>query len=226
MTIAAFSLLGVPLALAAADWVALARRWRLAHFILKPAVMLAILAWLGFASGFPGGLLWFALGIIFSLLGDILLMLPAELFLAGLIAFLLAHLSYVIGLNPARFPVFNLASLILAGFVALPAVEVHRQLAASAHHSSQGRLALPLLIYIIVIGLMAWSALLSLLRDDWQTIPALAVSTGALLFLLSDTLLAWQKFIAPIQDGQVKNMAAYHLGQILIVFAAALHYLG
>ncbi len=220
-----YSLILVALALAIADWIALAKGWRRAIFILKPAVMLAILAWLALIGGFSGWLAWFSLGILFSLLGDILLLLRVELFLAGLVAFLLAHLSYTIGFNPASLPQFNLTSLVLAGFVALPAVEVFNQITTGARASGQSKLVLPMLAYIFVISLMAWSALLTLTRSDWQTAPALLVSAGAILFLLSDALLGLQKFVAPLKHGNVKCMAAYHLGQILIVLGAAIHYL-
>ena len=221
-----YGLLGAALLLAIADWIALAKGWRKANYILKPAVMLAILAWLGQVGGYSGWLTWFALGILFSLAGDIFLILPGKLFLAGLVAFLLAHLSYTIGFNPSLPPFFNLTSLTLAVMIGLPAFEVYRQISAGFRASSQNKLALALLGYVIALSLMTWSALLTLVRDDWQTAPALLVSAGAILFLLSDTLLALGKFVSPIKNGQLKTMITYHLGQILIVLGAALHYLG
>ena len=68
--------------------------------VAKPAVMIALFFWLWTSAGMNGAVLWFGLGILFSLAGDVLLMLsPDRLFLAGLVAFLFAHGAYVIGFN-------------------------------------------------------------------------------------------------------------------------------
>ena len=48
---------------------------------------------------------WFVAALVFSLAGDVLLMLPREQFVAGLSAFLVAHLCYIVGFwtdGPAR----------------------------------------------------------------------------------------------------------------------------
>jgi len=42
-------------------------------------------------------------------------------------------------------------------------------------------------------------------------------SGGAFLFYISDIILAWNKFVAPIQYGRIYNIAAYHLGQIMLI---------
>ena len=94
--------LWVPLAIALIDWLAVFRRWRTLGYLTKPGTMIAIFLWLiwiwpeGVALG-PLG--WFAAGLLLSLLGDIFLMLPREQFMAGLVAFLLGHIAYIIGLN-------------------------------------------------------------------------------------------------------------------------------
>jgi uncharacterized membrane protein YhhN len=46
-----------------------------------------------------------------------------------------------------------------------------------------------------------------------------------LLFFISDTTLAYNKFVAPLPNGRVIVMITYHLGQILIVLGAALRFL-
>ena len=91
------TLLLIALLFAILDWIAVVKELKTLEYIAKPAVMLALLAWLWSVSGFRGGLFWFGLGLFFSLLGDIFLMLPRERFIPGLVSFLLAHLAYVIG---------------------------------------------------------------------------------------------------------------------------------
>ena len=80
------SLLGLSLSIAAIDWLAVAKSWKRIEFIAKPLMMVFLLAWLASFSALPGpllhsplfksSLLWFALALVFSLAGDVFLMLP------------------------------------------------------------------------------------------------------------------------------------------------------
>ena len=203
------------------DWISVAKNWRKAEYVLKPLTMVALLAWLWIVAGFSGALIWFALGLLFSLAGDIFLMLPREQFIPGLIAFLLAHLAYLVGLNQSAPPI-SLPSLILALFVALTSLQIYRRISQGLKKSGHGNLAVPVLVYTVVISLMLLSALLTLVRPEWNPMPALLVSAGALLFYISDTLLAWNKFVAPLKTGHLVVMVTYHLGQILIVLGATM----
>ena len=220
-----YSLLGVALLLAIGDWVAVAKNWRAAEYFLKPAVMVVILVWLGWMGGFSGWMTWFALGILFSLVGDVILMLPRLNFLFALAAFFIAHVAYTIGFNPSL-PPLNLASLALAIMVALPAITIYLRVASGLRRSGKTGPFLLSQAYTVAISLMTFSALLTLLRNEWQPGPALLVSAGALLFFLSDAILTLNKFVAPIKQGRVLNTVTYHLGQILIVIGASLHFLG
>jgi uncharacterized membrane protein YhhN len=210
------------IAIAVVDWVAVARGWRRVEYAAKPAVMLALLAWLAANGGFNGPLLWFACGLALSLAGDVFLMLPRERFLAGLACFLLAHLAYLVGFNPTP-PPLGIASLSLALVVALPAIQVYRRLAGALH--AQSELKTPVALYFAAISLMLFSALLTLVRAEWPAGPALLVSGGALLFVVSDISLAWDKFVAPLRHGHLLVILTYHLGQALITLGAAIHFL-
>jgi len=46
---------------------------------------------------------------------------------------------------------------------------------------------------------------------------------GAFLFYISDLILAWNRFVAPIQNGRLLNIVAYHLGQIALIVGVAMH---
>jgi uncharacterized membrane protein YhhN len=78
------------------DWFAVAKQWKSLEFIAKPAVIIILIAWLALFAGIQGNLIWFLLSLVFSIFGDIFLMLPKDRFIFGLIAFLLAHLSYTL----------------------------------------------------------------------------------------------------------------------------------
>lgn len=219
-----YTLLSLSLFIAIIDWFAVVKGWKNIEYIAKPAVMLALLVWLGSVGGFHGPMTWFTLGLAASLAGDIFLMLPREQFIPGLVAFLLAHLSYLIGFN-ATLPPLNLASLAILLIVGVTTARLYGTLSSGLESSGQSKLKGPVLAYSIVISLMLVSALLTLVRPEWTEGSAWLASAGALLFFLSDSLLAWNKFVQPIRHGRLAVMVTYHLGQILITLAAATHFL-
>lgn len=187
------------------------------EYIAKPAVMIALFFWLWTSTGLSGALLWFGLGILLSLLGDVLLMISLDrLFLAGLISFLLAHVAYVIGFN-SPLPALSAWGFLLALMIGIGGVRILRRIVAPLHTQGQAGLRTPILIYGLVISLMLLSAMLKLTDVSWQAGAALLVALGAFLFYISDIILAWLKFIAPIKHGRIYNILAYHLGQIALI---------
>jgi uncharacterized membrane protein YhhN len=219
-----YTLLWLALIVAVVDWVAVQKRNKPVEYIAKPGVMVVLLIWLWQASAFQGALLWFGLGLLFSMAGDIFLMLPREQFIPGLISFLLAHLAYLRGFNQSAPPI-NLVSVLLVLLVGITSMQLYRRLAGGLHASGQADLKIPVLAYSALISLMLISALLSLVRPEWAEGPALVASSGALLFFLSDSFLGWNKFVAPLSYGHLRVIVTYHLGQILIVLGAVSHFL-
>ncbi len=219
-----YPILLLALLIALLDWIAVAKKWKWVEYIAKPGVMIVLLAWLWLVSGFQGALHWFALGLLFSLAGDIFLMLPREQFIPGLVSFLLAHTAYVIGLTRSS-PVLNPIALVPALLVAAASVQMYRRIAAGVQASGHTKLKIPVLIYTIVISLMLFAALLTLLRVDWSLEAALLISAGALLFYISDGILAWNKFVHPLRYGKMAIITTYHIGQLLITLGAALHFM-
>ena len=76
---------------------------------------------------------------------------------------------------------------------------------------------LPIIVYSTVISFMLLAAMMKLVDVAWNSNAAILVSLGAFLFYLSDIILAWHKFVAPIQNGRIYNIGAYHLGQIMLI---------
>ena len=221
-----FVLIALALLIAVLDWLAVGVNFKPLEYLAKPGVMVVLFLWIWNTAGLKGPVIWFALGILFSLAGDIFLMLPREQFIFGLIAFLIAHLLYIAGFN-TTLPPLNLASLAVTLLIGLTAMKVYPRIAAGIAAQGHQNLQKPVLAYTAVISLMVLSAMLTLARPDseWQPLPAILVSAGALLFFLSDTLLAWNKFIRVLDYGQLKVKVPYHLGQISIIVGAVLHFL-
>lgn len=218
-----YTLVGIALIIAVVDWYAVYAQKKWLEYLAKPGVMVALLIWIVLNGGLSDGLVWFTLGLAFSMAGDIFLMLPRERFIAGLISFLLAHLMYTAGFNLAP-PALNLPAAIVAVLIAFTWFRIYRAIAAGLQASGNEALKIPVLAYSLVISVMLLSALLTLTGETWQPAPALLVSGGALLFFISDTLLAWNKFVTPLRYGRLVVILTYHLGQIMITLGAVLHF--
>ncbi len=215
-------LLGFVFLSAVLDWYAVYKGWKKLEYFLKPLTMVFLFIFLLTSTGLQGFTLWFGIGILFSLAGDIFLMLPKEQFIAGLVAFLLAHLAYIIGLNQS-FPPLDAFGILMAVVLGMTAAKLYKNIEAGLVKQGKEKLKKPVLAYTAVITIMLLSALLTLSRPDWDTRAAMTVSIGAALFMLSDAILAWNKFVQPIKNGRVMNMAAYHLGQIILIYGVVTH---
>jgi uncharacterized membrane protein YhhN len=209
---------------AALEALALQKNQPRLEYVAKPAVMIALFLWLLTSVGLQGALLWFGLGILFSLAGDILLMLSLDrFFLTGLITFLIAHVAYVIGFN-MPLPELSGWSFLLAFIVGINGVRVMRRILATLAAQGQSQLRIPIILYGVIISIMLLSALMKLTDLSWNAVAALLVGLGAFLFYLSDIILAWMKFIAPVQHGRIYNILFYHLGQIALIAGVVLQF--
>jgi uncharacterized membrane protein YhhN len=212
----------IVLILAILDWIAADKKWKVLEYVTKPATMLALLCWMGQSVGWGGSMLWFTLGAIFCLAGDVFLMLPWDLFIFGLLAFLLGHICYVVGLNNIA-PYINLWGGCLIILLGIYLLWLYPKLANGLSAKGKTSLKAPVLIYSLVISLMVYSALMTWTRPGWSLVSAIFVSVGAVLFYASDSMLAWDRFLEPLPNARLRVMVTYHLGQIGIILGAMLH---
>jgi uncharacterized membrane protein YhhN len=213
----------IVLAVALADWISISRGLKRVGLFTKPAVLLLLILWSLVASKWNGDMLWFGLALVFSLAGDILLMLPRRFFLVGLLAFLGTHICYLLGINSSPSPLPQDTYLY---FIPIAAISffVARRINQAVPVASAARMRIPIIAYSIVIGLMVYSALNTLLRPDWQSSAAVLISLGAGFFLFSDVFLAYDHFIQPFKNARLIVRITYHLGQIAIISAALAHF--
>ena len=202
---------------AALEAIAVSRNLGQLEYVAKPAVMVSLFLWLFTTTGLQGNAFWFGLGILLSLAGDVLLMISLDrLFLPGLAAFLLAHIAYIIGFR-AELMTASIWALILLVFIAINVSRLLRRIVGSMRASGENKLVLPVIVYGTVISVMLYAAMSTTSNLSWTPLAAFFVSTGALLFAASDVLLAWMKFVSPIKNGRVWNIALYHLGQVGLI---------
>jgi alkylglycerol monooxygenase len=180
------------------------------HHLFKPLALLLTLAWVvgrlrqAEKMSMAGAAL--LAGLACSLAGDVLLMLPG-LFIPGLVAFLAAHLCYI-ALFKQGLPWFPSRRALLATL----AVGAAMYAFLFAHLAPVLKIAVG--AYVVVIALMAAQAIgrATVLRDR----AAVAVAIGAGCFMLSDSLLAANKFAYPLPMAQLWVLASYYVAQILI----------
>ena len=149
---------------------------------------------------------WFVVALVFSLAGDVFLMLPREAFVAGLGSFLLGHIAYIVGfLYEPR----TLRASMLAGFVVLlAAATIGRRILTAARASDTPAIAGPVAAYMTVISAMFVVAS--------GTAELVAIS-GAAIFFASDAMIAWDRFVLPFRWARPLIMATYHVAQGLLV---------
>jgi len=180
--------------LALTDWVAVARRWKPLEYFAKPATLTALLV---YAASGPGPSVWLLIALAFSLLGDVFLMLPADLFLAGLTAFLIAHVAYILDFHVSV--TARAVCLLITLAAASPlAVRVMRAIDDVGLRSAVA-------LYMGVIALMVASAFAS---------GNVVAAAGATLFFVSDALIAWERFVTPRAWARTAIIVTYHLGQL------------
>lgn len=209
-------ILAAPIAVSAALAIAsLERRRRNAHYVFKPLTMALVIA-IPLAGLAEGGLDRYGLlvlaGLCFSIVGDVLLMVEFDLFVAGLASFLVAHLFYVaafvveIARHADAFPPRDGAFFAPLLLLVPSAVVMVR-----AMRPGLGSLVLPVAAYVCVIAVMGWLA-----TAMWLVHPdrrSAAAAVGALLFMTSDSVLALDKFRAPIRFAQPLLLATYFAAQ-------------
>ncbi|TPG16322.1 lysoplasmalogenase [Pedococcus bigeumensis] len=191
------------------DWWSVAVRGRRREWVLKPLVLvlLIVTAWLlGAPDSTAGWWLLAALGL--SLVGDVALLSDSDpRFVVGLGSFLVAHLVFVVAFAHLGMPRADLG-LVGLGLVVGMAVVVGRRVVPAARAEGGPALAGAVAAYMIVIGAMVVTA--------WATGHPV-VALGATVFMVSDAVLALDRFVTARRFGSLAVMVTYHLGQVLIV---------
>ena len=207
------------------EWVAAGKHWIRVRFITKPLSLILLILIFSLLGGWVQPGFWFGAGLLFSLVGDIFLLLRSRFFIAGLFSFLIAHLLYIIGFNFGTLELNTWGLLPILLVVGLVILTYPRIVGGVRRRLEHKRLWLPVVLYMLTITIMLLSAMMTWFRDQWTVEAALLVSVGALLFTISDTLLATGRFLRPVPYGNFLVMFTYHLGQIGIT-AGALMMLG
>jgi uncharacterized membrane protein YhhN len=204
----AWALLAVTAVVAIVDWVAVALNQPRVEYVAKPLTMVGLIGVaLAIDPVYSDMRAAFVIALVCSLVGDVFLMLPSDRFVAGLAAFLAAHLAYTAGFVVGPGSVGGLAvGALITAVVAIPlGVHLVRAVRASAP-----AVVTPVVAYTVVISAMVASA--TGLGNAWAIV-------GAWLFFASDALIGETRFVRAIPAGGVAIIVTYHLGQAALVLS-------
>lgn len=182
--------------------------WRRGVYVLKPLTTGLILAVALLGGGDPAYRWLIAAGLVFSLAGDVFLMLQTDRFVAGLVSFLAAHLLYVAA--------FSVGGVGLTWTLALP-YALYTAALLRVLLPRVGALRAPVLVYALALAGMAWIAAERAgagVPGGWH------VAIGGVLFVVSDSALALNRFVRPFALAQPLVLSTYFAAQTLIALSA------
>jgi uncharacterized membrane protein YhhN len=186
--------------------------WRLTHYLFKPLAIIFIIL-IALEPNHPTSSFYryiIIAGLLFSLVGDIFLMLPRDrFFIHGLISFLVAHLCYI-----AAFMYESGHAASLRGVIPFL---IYGGLMMRVLWPHLGKMRVPVVFYMLAILMMGWTA-----TSRWMLTEqpgSLLAMLGALLFIASDSLLALDKFKGRFRSAQLLIFSTYAVAQWLIALS-------
>ena len=172
--------------------------------IFKPLTLILIIL---IASIFPAVesnyKIFIVSGLLFSMLGDIFLINPEQYFKKGLVAFLIGHICYIIAFSVStgsHFTLWIFLPIVVVGAIYLRLILTY-----------SGKMKLPIIIYITMIMIMVWMAIERFHSDP--TLRTVLPAIGAILFMISDAVLALNKFRKPFFNAELIILTTYFTAQ-------------
>lgn len=192
---------------------------QLVEYVPKPFIIISLAGYfLSQVHHITSGLKkWILLALFFSWMGDVLLIFQEKekfFFLLGLSSFLLAHIFYIVFFHQVR-----MREKIRSNIWLLIPVAVYYVALISLLSPYLGDMKLPVRIYGIVISFMFMLALHMVYIKD--KITGRWLMAGALLFIVSDSILATNKFYQPFEVAGALIMLTYGLAQFFIAEGAS-----
>lgn len=180
-------------------------------YLFKPLttaliIILVLLFSPGWADGYSRMIL---IGLIFSLFGDIFLMLPKDRFMAGLISFLIAHIFYIIAFKSGITP-----SIMRGAWIPYLVFAILLYARLYAH---LGNLKIPVAVYGATLAVMGWLAIEHALTTG--NVMHGSAFIGTFLFIVSDSILAMNRFVSPVKAAPAWILGSYYSAQYLIALS-------
>ncbi len=195
----------------------------LVHYVVKPLFMVALMIF--HRKQLNGNFGYFSkavqFGLFFSWIGDIALMIDERypiLFVVGLGAFLIAHLGYAAAFMRNVKDSNSPLNIPKSAMMALPFLAITGCFFYYMKDGLPAELFIPVLAYTIVITIMGITAAVRHTHVDSKSYNWILI--GAILFILSDMVIAINKFVVDFEYDAILNMALYLTGQFMITVGA------
>ena len=179
------------------------------YMVAKPLLMITLLLHFVSASkGYPAWRGYVMAALVFSWGGDVLLM-KDGMFIPGLVSFLVAHVLYIIsyqqtGASDGVLKPLDIIKFMLFGIVLIWVL-----------YPGLGDLLIPVILYALTLLFMGiWA---HKRRGATTAASFVMVSSGAMLFVLSDSLIAINKFVIEVPAERFFIMSIYIVAQYLII---------
>lgn len=176
--------------------------WHRPLVLMTKPLLMPILMYIAWKEGITSRLFFTAL--FMSFLGDVFLMFPGW-FIPGLVAFLLAHVAYLLLFRKEydfSFTAILLFGLFTSGFLVF------------LYPSLPPEMQIPVTVYCVAITLMG---IFAASRTTSSRTSYRYVLMGAVLFIVSDALIAIDRFHTTIPYAAVYIMCTYGAAQYLIL---------
>lgn len=151
---------------------------------------------------------WLTYGLLFCMFGDATL----HWFLVGLFFFLVGHICYIIAFLKIKVVSPSKVAMLLLLFYG---IIIAAWVVGNIFKSGNALLTIGVIIYIAVILTMVWAAL-----QTQQT----TLIMGALLFLISDSILALNMFVTSIDHSTLLIMSTYYTAQFMFTISVTKHF--
>lgn len=195
----------------------------------KPLLLIVLIRWYTLAvSPIKGEFKYILFGLIFSLFGDVFLMIrEVDLFIPGLVSFLTAHIFYIlnfrktISLSERKSTSGYLLSTSIV-FLSFIGLFLGFLLPYIVNNEETSVLLIPVVVYAIVITLMGFLA--AQRRAHVGLTSFRYILMGSIFFILSDCILATNKFAVSIDYSTIWVMTTYVTAQYFIVVGSIVHF--
>ena len=172
---------------------------------LLPMILLIGVAWQSLKGESSQGK-YFIAGLVFSACGDFILDYDRDnWFIFGLGAFFIAHLFYLASLKP-YIKKFSQAKY----YTALITYLVYGAIMLTILAEGLGDLLIPVVGYMSILLLMALATVFSEKSNQWLVV-------GGLSFVISDSLIGFDKFFMPIENVHFVIMVTYYFAQFALL---------
>lgn len=201
MNDAAIMLLVLALTVSALDWVAVAFRLRPMEYVCKPtAAVIFLMTALTLDPADEVARAVLVVALVFCVAGDVFLMLPRDAFLPGLGSFAVAQILFTVSFA-LREPTLT-GAIVGVVAVVVGATVLARRFIGALRRSGSGSMVPAILVYVTVISAMVVSAVAG---------GSPVAIAGAVLFMISDSLIAEERFVTSRRWQRLVIIVTYHM---------------